>query len=172
MSYRFEDNVWRHWRFERDQVYANEAEPGHLLRIANAATPITFSGNTWSGPAQFANLLPGGAGTSGQVSGSANQRAEVEAVRFVEAGLPDGFDYLRLERWTDVATRGGNAPVSYPQGFIVMHQGLPYRCRLSPCASGQVPHAAPSTWEALAPFADDVRVRPGSRFAAIGLQPR
>lgn len=172
MSYRFEDNVWRGWRYERDQVYTGETAPDHLLRIANTATPITFSANAWSGPAAFANVLAGGAGTSGNVSGSGNQRMDVEAVRFVDAGLPDGFDYLRLEMWTDVATRGGNAPVSYAQGTIVMHQGAPYRCRLSPCPSGLVPNANPATWEALAAFADDVRVVPGSRFAGLGLQPQ
>lgn len=172
MSYRFEDNVWRAWRYERDQVYTSETAPGHLLRIANAGTPITFSGNSWSGPAQFANVLPDGTGTNGNVSGNGNRRTDVEPVRFVDAGLPDGFDYLRLEMWTDVATRGGNAPVNYAQGTIVLHQGMPYRCSLSPCPSGQVPDANPATWEALAAFADDVRVVQGSRFAHLGLQPR
>jgi len=172
MSYRFEDNVWRGWRYERNQVYTNETAPEHLLRVANTATPITFSGNAWGGPAQFANVLASGAGTNGNVSGSGNQRVDVEAVRFVDAGLPDGFDYLRLEMWTDVATRGGNAPVTYAQGSIVMHLGTPYRCRLSPCPAGQVPSANPATWEVLAAFADDVRVAPGSRFAGLGLQPQ
>lgn len=172
MSYRFDANVWRAWRFERNQVYTNETAPDHLLRIANTATPISFTGGEWRGPAKFANVLASGEGTSGNVSGSGNTRADVEAVRFVNAGLPDGFDPLRLEMWTDVATRGGNTPVSYEAGFIVMHMGVPYRCKLSPCAAGQVPDANPATWEALSPFADDVRVVPGSRFAGWGVVPQ
>jgi hypothetical protein len=172
MNYRFENNVWRAWRFERNQVYAGDTAPGHLLRVANTTTPVSFSGDTWSHPTGFINVLAGGSGTSGNVSGSGNMRTEVEAVRFVDAGLPDGFDYLTLEMWTDVATRGGNAPVSYAQGFLVMHNGAPYRCRLSPCPAGVVPEGNPATWEALAPFADDVRVVPGSRFEGRGLVPQ
>lgn len=171
MSYRFEDNVWRGWRYERNQVYANETASTHLLRVANTGTPIAFSNNHWSGPVDFSNTLASGSGTNGNVSGSGNDRLAAEAVRFVNAGLPDGFDYLRLEMWTDVATRGGNAPVSYAQGYVVMHLGLPYRCRLASCPSGHVPDANPSTWEPLALFVDDVRVVPGSRFAAMGLAP-
>ena len=172
MSYRFEGNVWRAWRFERNQVYTSDTAPDHLLRIANTTTPTSFTGDTWSNPAKYVNVLASGVGTSGNVSGSGNTRVDEEAVRFVNAGLPDGFDYLKLEMWTDVATRGGNVPVTYEQGFIVMHMGVPYRCKLSPCPAGAAPAANPGTWEALSPFADDVRVVPGSRFAGRGLMPQ
>jgi len=172
MSYRFEDNVWRAWHYERNQVYTSETAYTHLLRVANTSSPIVFSNNDWSGPADFSSVLTSGSGTSGNVSGTSNDRLDAEAVRFVNAGLPDGFDYLRLEMWTDLAVRGGNAPVTYAQGYIVMHQGLPYRCRLAPCPSGVVPGTSPATWEPLSVFADDVRVAPGSRYAGMGLVPQ
>lgn len=40
------------------------------------------------------------------------------------------------------------------------------------CAAGVVPAGNAAAWEALAPFADDVRVRPGSRYEGIGLTPQ
>jgi hypothetical protein len=73
--------------------------------------------------------------------------------------------------WTDVATRGDGQPVTYGQGFIVTHLGRPYRCRLDPCPAGAVPLERTDVWEPLPAFADDVRVRPGSRYEMLGLQP-
>lgn len=171
MTYRFENNVWRQWRFERNEVYPSATAYDHLLRSANASTPTIFTGNVWDGPAKFSNRLASGAGTSGNVSGISNTRAAAAAFAFVDAGLPDDFDWLRLEMWTDVASLNGNAPVSYPQGDVVMHNGLPYRCRLSPCPAGVVPAGNPATWEPLQVFADDVRLRSGSPYAGMGLTP-
>jgi hypothetical protein len=168
----FVGNTWRAWRFERDQVYTDAVPYDHLLRTTDTTTPTRFIGSGWAGPPHFSNLLPTGDGSNGNVSGKRNQRAQAQAVRFVDAGLPAGFDYLRLEMWTDVATRGTNQPVTYGLGFVVTHLGLPYRCKLDPCPAGAVPPQRPDAWLPLAPFADDVRVLPGSRYEALGLQPQ
>ena len=168
---RFNRNTWRAWRFERDQVYTDAVPYDYLLRLTNTSSPIRFVGNAWNGPEQFANLLPTGEGSNGNVSGQRNRRAEAKPVRFIQAGLPEGFDYLRLEMWTDVATRGDGQPVSYGQGFVVTHLGRPYRCRLDPCPAGAVPPERPDAWEPMPAFADDVRVKPGTRYEALGLQP-
>jgi hypothetical protein len=177
MSFVFQNNVWRHQRFEYAQVYPTTNVWDHLLRNFNTMTPISFSNNDWDHPTlKFiagitANALPTGNGTAGNVSGTGADRRTIDAVRFVNAGLPDGFDYLMLERWQATATLNANAPVTYPLGTIVMHIGTPYRCKLATCAAGVVPPGNAATWEVLAPFADDVRVLSGSTYDGYGLQP-
>lgn len=172
MQFTFENNLWRAWQFERNQVYETATAYDHLLRNFNTTTPITFTRNSWEPALKFSNSLPTGNGVNGNVSGSANSNGFIEPIRFVNSGLPDGFNVLRLERWTAAASLGGNAPVSYPLGMIVMHQGKPWRCRLSPCPAGLEPPSNPSTWEALTDFADDVRVEQGTPYAHLGLTPR
>lgn len=172
IDFRFTDNTWRHWRFERDQVYSDAVPYDHLLRVMNTTSPIRFTGTNWDGPEKFSNLLPTGLGTNGNMIGKRNKRIDAKPVSFIDAGLPFGFDYLRLEMWTDVASLGDNQPVTYGQGYIVTHLGQPYRCRLNPCPAGHVPPEHPDTWKPLPPFVDDVRVTPGTRYEALGLQPQ
>lgn len=175
MSFSFQNNVWRNRQFNYTEVYPSATPYDHLLRIMNTSTPIVFSNSDWDSSLKFvggtSNALPTGNGTSGNVSGTGNDRRSIDAVRFVNAGLADGFDYLRLEYWQAVATLNGNAPITYPLDKIVMHKGLPYRCKLSPCAAGLIPPDNPAAWEALPAFADDVRVLPGSTYDGWGLQP-
>ncbi len=171
MNFKFENNVWRAWTFERNQVYSTATAYDHLLRNFNTTTPITITNNDWEPALKLSNSLPTGNGTTGNVTGSANDNRTIEAIRFVNASLPDGFNFLRLERWTAAASLGGNTPVSYPLGMIVTHNGSPWRCKLSPCPAGLVPPTNPSTWEALTTFADDVRVVQSTTYSMLGLTP-
>jgi len=159
MSYRFERNIFRGARFERDEVY-NVSASDHLIRCANGATPLVLIDNRWNSPENISNV----SGT-----GSGNVKGESERIQFVNSGLPASFDYLNLEMWTDTATRGGNSPVAYDQGEVVMHDGLPYRCLDNPCGSGLVPPDNPETWQPMLPFPDDVRVKPGTTWEKLGL---
>jgi len=122
MSYRFEDNVWRGWRYERDQVHTGETAPDHLLRVTNSTTPITFSANAWSGPAAFANVLAQRKGTNGNVSGRATSAWRWRQSASSMPGYPTASTTFAWRCGPTSPTRGGNAPVSYAQGTIVMHQ--------------------------------------------------
>lgn len=172
IDFTFTNNTWRHWRFERDQVYADAKPYDHLLRMFNTTSAIKFTGTEWTGPEKFSNLLPTGEGTNGNVTGKRSKRVDAKPVRFVNAGLPYGFDYMTLEMWTDVASLGNNQPVVYAKGFVVVHRGLPYKCKLDPCPAGRVPPEHPDTWQPMALFPDDVRVQPGTRYETMGLQPQ
>ncbi len=171
MRFVFENNLWRAWSFERNQVYSSAVAYDHLLRNFNSTTSISFINNDWDSSLKLSNSLPLGNGTNGNVTGSANDNIAIDPINFVNAGLPDGFNFLRLEKWTASASLGGNVPVTYPLGMIVIYEGSPWKCKLSPCSAGLVPPTNPSVWDALAPFADDVRVVQGTAYSTLGLTP-
>jgi hypothetical protein len=170
MSFTMEDNIMGGWRFERDEVYATATAYDHLLRFANTVSPVSLIGNTWSGPARISNALADN-GTGANVTGSGNVNAAHPPLTFVDDGLPDGFDYLNMEMWTDVAIRGGDVPVSYDLGEVVLHLGLAYRCAVDPCAAGLVPPDNAATWTLIGELPDDVRAVPGSAWDGFGLTP-
>lgn len=171
MTFRFERNTMRGWRFDYDEVYGGSA-PGEMIRVGGSETVVEVVGNRFdvTGPRLVGSISdPDGNGTSGNVSGSGNVRGTVEPIRFRASGLPNDFDYLDLEMWTDVATLGGDRPVAYRRGMVVMHRGVPYRCGADPCAAGRVPPEHPSIWTELPLFPDDVRLAPGSPHAGVGI---
>lgn len=169
MSYVFERNAFRNWRFDRDDVYPTSQQPDHLLRTVNTSSALSFVDNIWQAPNKLNNLLATGNGSNGNVSGSGNVLSSSEPVQFQNSGLPANFDYLNMEMWTDVATLNNDEPVSYEEGDIVMHLAHPYRCKLPTCAAGLVPPNNPDTWQDLPELTDDVRVVPSSVWKHIGL---
>ncbi len=171
MTFRFERNTMRGFRFDYDQVYGGTA-PADLVRVGTGDTVVELIDNRFD--VEGVDLCsaisdPDGNGSGGSSSGSGNVRGEVEPIAFLDAGLPADFDYLDLELWTDVATLGGDAPVSYAHGVIAMHLGVPYRCDADPCAPGLVPPEHPEAWTELPPFPDDVRLAPSSPHAGVGI---
>jgi len=168
MRYRFENNVFTNYRFDRDEVY-DVAPYDHLLRIVNSSTPVLLTSNTWHGPEKLSNLIDNN-GINGNMEASNNLKQDAEALSFVDSGLPADFNYLDLEMWAATATRGDDSPVDYPQNTIVTHLGLVYRCDQTLCAGGNEPPEHPEMWTALPSFADDVRIQPGSTWETLGLQ--
>jgi hypothetical protein len=171
MTWRFERNAIRGYRFDYDEVY-DGAAPAELVRVGDAETVVELVDNRLD--VEGLRLCGGisdldGNGANGNRSGSGNVRGDVPPVRFRDAGLPADFDYLDLEMWTAEATLGRRGPVSYPRGTIVTHLGVPYRCEADPCAPGLVPDASPAAWTALPSFPDDVRLAPDSPHAGVGL---
>jgi hypothetical protein len=172
MTYTLRQNHWYGWRFERDEVYADATPYDHLLRIANTETPVVLEQNTWSGPQKMTNGLPDeGNGERANFTGEGNVNAPGEPVRFLDDGLPDGFDWLGLEMWVESASLGGDAPVSYARDEVVTHMGQAYRCVLDPCPAGRVPPEHADTWEAMGALPDDVRLHPESAHQGVGLSP-
>lgn len=171
MEYRIADNVFRNYEFRRDEVHTDASPYGHLLRIFNSDIPMELTGNRWDAAIDLTNRLADGNGDDGNLTGSGNARETIPAVQFTDAGVPDDFNWLNLEMWTDTATLGDDQPVSYAQGFIVTHMGVPYRCKLDPCPAGEVPPQNPQTWEDLDAFADDVRLAADSPHGGVGLSP-
>ena len=158
------------WRFDRDEVYPNDSAPPHLLRFANKTSPITLKDNVWQGPQDLSNVVALN-GDKDNVRAEGNRREEPAPPAFVELGLPAGVHLLDVEVWTEVATLGGDAPVSYARGEVVVHLDTLYQCAVEVCASGQVPPEHPESWRALDPLADDVRMAPGSVWEGMGPVP-
>jgi hypothetical protein len=67
------------------------------LRNFNTITPINIINNDWKPALKLSNSLQTGNGTNGNVTGSANDNRTIDAIRFVNFSLPDGFNFLRRE---------------------------------------------------------------------------
>lgn len=171
-----EDNYFRGYRFIRDEVYP-VSEANELIRLnqGSGVFPISFDNNRFELPAhlKFVNALSDvdGNASNGTVSGSGNVRGTVEPIEFVDFGVPANYDYSRIEIWTDNATLGDLAAVSYELNDIVIHESIPYQCQVAICATGLVPPNNPTTWLELPPFPDDVRLAANSPYQGIGLLP-
>jgi len=176
-AHSFADNYFRGYRFIRDEVYpVSEATHYFRLNQNGGDFPLTFTGNRFELPdtLKFVSVLANvdGNDTNGNVSGSGNVRGTVDPIEFVDFGVSADFDYSRIELWTEKATVvGSEPPVSYDQNDIAFYEGVPYRCRITVCASGLVPSDNPGTWLALPLFPDDVRLIANSPYAGIGLLP-
>lgn len=167
--YRYENNLFRGFHFDRDEVYGDATPYGHLLRIFNSETPIELIGNTWEGEVALTNRLTGGNGSDSNVTGTDNVNGPVAPIAFRDLGVPADYDFHDLEWWAATASRGDGSGIIYEQGEIVFHDGLPYRCAATPCEAGLVPPANPETWDSLPAFGDDVRLAQDSPHAGIGL---
>ncbi len=174
-AYRFERNFFRGYSWQRPEVDPGAVEPGHLFRIANDSNPITLTDNRFEDSIDFTNRFNDPNGTDGNVSASGNVRGSVDPIDFNDFGLPYGFDYLRLEIWTDRSSRyvdgdpDSDPLVTYSEGDYVMHMGIMYRCIAEGTHSNMVPPDHPEIWQPLPLPPDDVRLAPGSTYAGIGL---
>lgn len=168
VQYILQDNYFTHMDFQRDELDSKATAPQEMIRTFTPAS-LEFLDNIWNVDLNFSNPLHSGNGTNKNVSGSGNITDDPPQLGLCEPGLPTGFDYLKLEVWTATAGRGGGAPVSYEQGDIVMHLGIPYLCLNSTCASGMVPPDNPGIWQQMPYFPDDWRLEQSSSFAEVGL---
>lgn len=170
-KHRIAGNVFRQATFSYDELDPDAAAPGHLIRINNTTTPIEIEDNIWESPGALSSRIAAGDGEQGNVVQRGNVQESVAPVAFRDFGVPPEFDFMTLEMWTDIATRGGDVPVSYEPGDIVTHYSGVYRCLLDPCPAGRVPAEHPQTWEELPAFADDVRLRGDSAHPHVGIKP-
>ncbi len=168
LTVRVEDNAIRGFVFDRDEVYADATPPGHLIRRGVGETPMEVLGNHFDAMPALCNATGDECnGDAANFHGEGNVRETVAPMAFRDAGLPADFDYLELEMWTDVASRGAGMPVTYPRDQRVMHFGVLYRCDRDTCRSGDVPGAS-DAWEMQPALPDDLRSTPGG-YADVGL---
>ncbi|RZO65217.1 MAG: right-handed parallel beta-helix repeat-containing protein [Sandaracinaceae bacterium] len=168
LTFTIANNEIRGHHFDRDEVYTDATPPGHMIRQGNGATDFEVRGNRFDDGDRLCSPVP--AECNGEATGfigADNEMVSLPPIAFRDAGLPDDFDYLSLELWTDVASLGGDAPVTYPSGDVVMYEGAPYRCVADPCPAGAVPDVSPESWEPMEAFADDVRAT--GAHASLGL---
>ena len=159
-TYRFARNSFRNIDFQYDELNPSATDPNAVLRIFNTANPIELVDNRWQGPQVFAQVT-GGA----QVIQSGNTQEVIEPPRFVDSGFAADFDYLRVERWTDVDSSG--LAVTYGVDDYVMHLGELYRATAS--NQGQDPSSSPDVWQLQPLPADDVRLHLDSPLQGVGL---
>jgi len=168
-AYRFENNVFRGFSWQRHEVYPNDSEPAHVFRTFISTNPIVLKNNRYGAPANLINTFTGANGASANVSATGNALETVAPLAFHNAGLPADFDYLLLELWTATASRAGGAAVSYHPGDHVMFNGRMYRSIAPADQTGLQPDLHPEAWEDLGLPPDDVRLAPGSPHGGVGL---
>lgn len=172
LHYQFIGNYFNHWDFQRSEIDPAATAPNEMIRSFTPAQ-VTFTNNTWDVDNNFCNQLTSGNGTKDNYSGSGNIKSSPPQLQFINTGLADDFDYLTIEVWAATAGRGKGAlqdsPISYEQNDIVMHLGVPYRCRLSPCGPGLVPPDNPAVWEVMSYFPDDWRLEESTGIENLGL---
>lgn len=157
----FEDNVYREIRFQYDEIDPGATDHNTVFRVFNTENPIEFSGNLWDGPQTFAQV----AGSNVVQTGNVNNA--LPPIEFVDSGFPADFDYLLLERWTDLTLNGD--PVFYQEGDFVMHGELLYECIEPGSHTDKEPSSHPATWVERPLPADDYRLTPTSPYQGIGL---
>jgi hypothetical protein len=165
------DNVFRGYSFDYDEVKPDE-KPNEALIYVVSDNTVTLENNRYDDIPQLCEALPGeGNEERGNTAGSGNERTEVAPVTFHNAGFPPEFDYLRIEWWTDTASRHpDNVPVTYDTANIVMYEGRPYLCTDGPSSTEAVPPDNPDIWTPLDRFPDDVRLTGDSAHHGVGLQ--
>lgn len=168
LQYRLEENYFSHMVFGRDEIDPNAVAPTHMIRTFTPAS-LSFVSNTWDVEQDFSNVLKNGNGTAGNVSGHDNIRQAPPALSFYNTGLPDNFDWLKVEVWAATAGRGNDQPISYEKDDIVMYHGRPYRCRQESCPPGLLPKEYPDTWVEMDYFPDDWRLKKDTGLDGIGL---
>ncbi len=168
LRYVFDGNYFTHMDFQRDEIDAGANPPQNMIR-SFTPVPVEFTDNIWNVDLNFCNSLPDGNGSKNNYSGSGNIFEPPPQLRFLDNGLADDFDYLKLEVWSATAGRGGDQPISYEQDDIVMHLGIPYKCLLASCVPGKVPPDNPGFWQQLPYFSDDWRVKTDNGLRNIGL---
>lgn len=177
VTYTFTDNRFGGfdgWRY--GEVYPARMAYPFWLYVAGAMSPsVRVTNNRFDLPASLRFISDvtdtdgNGMGRSGRTLGSGNTRGTVPPVVFRGVDIPPNFAVDHLELYAAVASLNADAPVSYRMDDIVMFEGTPYRCRLSPCPPGNVPDANPTVWAPMPHFSDDVRLPVGSPYAGLGL---
>jgi len=168
LNYVFDSNYFNHMNFGRQEIDPDAVAPTQMIR-SFTPVPVQFLSYIWNVDLDFSSQLPDGNGSSNNYSGSGNIKKALPPLRFVNSGLADNFDYLKLEVWSAVAGRGGDQPISYELNDIVMHLGLPYRCILSSCPPGKVPPENQDIWQSLTYFPDDWRLKSSAGLSDLGL---
>jgi hypothetical protein len=168
LRYSFENNFFTHQDFQRLEIDPSASAPKNMIRSFTPA-PVQFSDNVWNVDLDFSAKLPDGNGIKDNYIGSGNVQEDPPALAFINNGLNDDFDYLKVEVWAATAGRGGDQPITYELDDITLYLGKPYRCKLATCLSGKVPPDNPAIWQPLPFFADDWRVDPSSGYNNIGL---
>ncbi len=161
----FERNVFRGFEYNYPEVYPDANEPVAVFGVgSNTENPHLLKGNQYEAPWPFIRWM------FDSVTDQDNVETDVEPVIFRDfMGEELDNNYRNLEWWTATATlHPTDAPVVYPVGFFVMHEGTLYRARTE--NQGKAPNENPSDWEELPAPADDVRLADDSPYAGLGVR--
>ena len=161
----FQDNWFRHIDFQYTELDPGASNANQVIRTFNTQSPMTFTGNTWSGPQTFLSSSTPNITATGN-----NHATEIPPIEFMATGFAADVDYLGLEIWTALDTNG--VPVQYGVGDHVVDNGVPgggtvYRALVA--NSGVTPGTNASVWAVVPALPDDLRLRPGSPFVGYGL---
>jgi hypothetical protein len=165
VTVRFEDNVFRGFSFDYDEVYPDQTEPEAIFGVgSNTLNPHILRNNRHDSPYLFIEWV------FDSVTEVNNVRGTVERAAFVDFMIPEiEENFRRVEWWTDVVTRHPSMPArTYDAGDFVMHGGRLYRS-LRP-STGAVPSESSADWEDLGLPKDDARLTADSPYQGYGLR--
>jgi hypothetical protein len=160
----FENNFFRGFRFDYDEVYPDASPPNQVFGIgSNTDNPHLLRDNRFDADVPFVQW------SFDSTTEQGNEQVAVERLQFVDFMNQEiDANVRRIEWWTDRATLSpDDRVVEYGEGDYVMHLGTWYRA--TAVNTGRPPAENPDVWEALPPPADDVRVRPGSPYVGYGI---
>jgi len=168
LHYQFSKNYFTHWDFQRTEITPSATVPEEMIR-SFTPVPVLFENNVWMSETTFCNKLNSGNGTNDNYTGYGNRKEAPPLLRFMDSGLGDDFDYLKVEVWAATAGRGGDAPISYELDDIAMYLGIPYTCKVASCSPGLIPPDNPAIWQERPFFTDDWRLKSATGLDNLGL---
>ncbi len=159
-NFHFVHNFFSGMDFSYDILDPTATDPGVVFKISgNIQGPVTFDDNTWEGKSQL---------VAGTLNGSGNKNATVTPIEFMDSGYPAGAPVQKLEMWAPKATLAPQSPaITYAVGDLVMVDGDLYQATAQ--NTNQRPPDHPESWKKLSLPTDDLRVKAGSPYAAIGV---
>jgi hypothetical protein len=170
-SFKFENNVFRNIDFAYTPVDPAATDPNVLCgKNGNFQAPVTFTNNSWIGTDRIVAGINGGDGTSGNVTLTGNINEDAGEIELLDGPWSSGGHHLTA--WVATATvPDPDRPVTYRVGDIVTHGSVPtlYRATTE-STGGPPPPDAAGAWTALPTPTDDVRVKPGTKYAELGVR--
>jgi len=167
-TFAWERNVFRNFDFAYTPVDPAATDP-NMITGKNGAfmAPVTFSANSWFGTDRIVAGIAGGDGTSGNITLTGNLHEDAEAIVLLDG--PWSTAGHHVTSWAANATVATGSPaVTYRAGDIVTHGPAPTLYRATATSMGTPPPGA--AWTVIPTPTDDVRVMPGSRYAAYGVR--
>lgn len=173
-TYAFENSFFRGLSYGYEVINQSPDAPSAVFNI-NVTAPVSFTNNQWEGTRALVDGITGGDGTKDNKTASGNTNATVEPIQFENAGFPLDDAGHHLTAWTatvaaNVTNDKTSVPATYKSGDVVAYGANPDFYRATADTSEGPPDAHPEAWTKLPPPVDDLRVKAGTKYAALGVK--
>jgi hypothetical protein len=158
----FERNVFRNLDFNYTSADPDATDPDIVTgRNPGIAGPVVFTDNAWTGASMLFYA-------AANVTSTNNRNEDAGAIEMFDGPWQTAGHHLTY--WAPIATVDDADPaVTYQVDDVVWGADWTlYRATAS--STGMSPTDAPASWTALPKPSDDVRVKPGTPYAAYGVR--